>query len=121
MPHDPLPTFIRDWLASWTGNRPAQLLEFYAADAYYQDPARPQGLTGHAQLKPYFERLLAANPNWVWEAVEIFPTPRGCCLKWKATIPHAGDHCVLFGLDIVELDGQRITRNEVYFDPSALR
>lgn len=121
MQRDDLERFIRQWLAAWTGNRPTALLEFYAADAYYQDPARPQGLSGHEELRAYFVRLLAANPEWVWEPLEIVPTERGCCLKWQATIPTPAGSRSLVGLDLVEIDRNRITRNEVYFDPAPLR
>jgi len=113
-------TFIDDWLASWSGNQPEKLIAYYAEDAYYQDPARPNGLQGHAEMLPYFRKLLAVNPNWVWKTVELIPTPKGFTLKWKATIP-VGDAIVEeHGLDIVEIDNDLITRNEVYFDRSNL-
>jgi hypothetical protein len=113
--------WVDRWLASWTGNDPQRLIAFYAQDAYYQDPARPHGLRGHHELLPYFEKLLAANPSWRWEAVEILTTAKGCCLKWKATLPKAGQVRTLYGLDIVELASGSITRNEVYFDPTPMR
>ncbi len=69
---------------------------------------------------PYFKRLLAENPKWVWEAVEIFPTKQGFTLKWKATIPVGDTTVVEYGVDIVEVADGKITRNEVYFDRTAL-
>ncbi|MGD9647191.1 MAG: nuclear transport factor 2 family protein [Pirellulales bacterium] len=112
-----LEAFVGRWLAAWTGNKPERLLGFYAQDATYRDPARPAGLQGHEQLRPYFVRLLGANPQWVWEPLEVAPTPRGCCLKWKATVPQPSGTIEWVGLDLVEIDGGLITRNEVYFDP----
>jgi hypothetical protein len=44
------------------------------------------------------------------------PTEKGFTLKWKATIPVKDKTITLFGLDIVELQHQKISRNEVYFD-----
>lgn len=108
--------FISEWLQAWTGNRPQVLLEFYAEDAFYSDPAYPDGIGGKANLTDYFTKLLARNPEWVWKAVEIFPTDKGCTLKWKAQIPTPKETVVVFGLDIVEIDNGLITRNEVYFD-----
>jgi ketosteroid isomerase-like protein len=109
------------WLAAWTGNRPDKLIEFYSADAFYSDhPAHRDGLLGHAQILPYFKRLLAENPKWVWEAVEVFPTKQGFTLKWKATIPAGSTTVVEYGVDIVEVADGKITRNEVYFDRMAL-
>ncbi len=112
--------FCKRWLAAWTGNQPEVLLYFYTEDAFYLDPARPQGLRGHSEMRPYLEKLLAANPDWVWEAVEIFPTERGFTLKWRATIPVGSEEIVEYGLDVVEWDGEKVTRNEVYFDRTKL-
>lgn len=112
--------FCDDWLEAWTGNRPAELLEFYAANAFYSDPGRPTGLRGHSEMEPYLTKLLAQNPSWVWERHELMPTAKGFTLKWKALIP-VGDSAVEeYGLDIVEIDQGKITRNEVYFDRTML-
>jgi hypothetical protein len=111
--------FATEWLEAWTGNEPERLLGYYAADAKYHDPANPHGLFGHAELRPYFTKLLAANPDWVWKAAEVIPTEAGFVLKWSAGIP-VGLHTVHeTGLDIVEVVDGKITRNEVYFDTSA--
>lgn len=110
--------FCRKWLPAWTGNEPEKLLEFYAENAFYIDPANPEGIQGHDQLREYFTKLLAANPNWVWEVVEVFPTLRGFTGKWRAVIPVGRKKIVLYGMDIVEVDDGKITRNEVYFDRS---
>ncbi len=108
--------FSRAWLSAWTGNEPEKLIEFYADDAFYLDPARPMGLNGRESILAYFRKLLAANPRWKWEALEVFPTERGFTLKWKATIPVGPDTLMKYGLDIVELHHGRIVRNEVYFN-----
>jgi hypothetical protein len=120
MQHDEARAFCQQWLTAWTGNQPEQLLGFYAEDAFYRDPARPGGLQGHAEMRPYFVKLLAANPTWTWEPLEVFPTERGFSLKWQAAIPMGDRTVVEIGLDIVELADGRITRNEVYFDRMAL-
>lgn len=117
---DHLVKLCGEWLPAWTGNNPEKLLTFYAPDAFYSDPNCRLGLRGHSELRPYFEKLLKKNPNWVWEAVEIIPTEKGAALKWKATIP-VGDKVIIEeGLDIVEISNNLVTRNEVYFDRSDL-
>lgn len=115
-----LDDFCRRWLAAWTGNQPHALLSFYADDACYRDPAHPAGLKGREQLERYFVKLLAANPSWTWQPLEIVPTAAGCALKWRATIPTQGSTIVEEGLDLVEIRDGKITRNEVYFDRAAL-
>ncbi len=112
--------FCRAWLPAWTGNQPEKLIEFYADDALYLDPAKPEGLKGRERILAYFRKLLASNPDWEWEAVEIFPTERGFVGKWKARIPVGLKTVVEQGLDIVEIRNGKIVRNEVYFNVANL-
>ena len=111
-----LQSFVDEWLASWTGNRPDILLDFYTRDAFYLDPANPKGLSGKEQLFAYFKRLLHRNPNWKWTEDEIFLTEKGFTIKWRAEIPVAQENLIIYGLDIVEMTDNKISRNEVYFD-----
>lgn len=116
MTENELIRFIREWLAAWTGNRPGLLLEFYADDLYYQDPAMPGGIKDKESLGQYFTKLLAKNSEWRWEMAEYFITAKGLVLKWKAEIPVNGQTIELYGLDILEMQNGKISRNEVYFD-----
>lgn len=60
MTTEALEAFIDEWLAAWTGDQPEQLLAYYTPNAFYLDPARPDGLQGHHAMRPYFE---AAGPE----------------------------------------------------------
>lgn len=111
-----LQSFTEKWLSAWTGNQPEILLDFYTEDAFYSDPAKPNGLKGKEQLFAYFKKLLQRNPNWKWTIVEIFETEKGFTLKWKAEIPIELENLIIYGLDIVEITNDKISRNEVYFD-----
>ena len=111
--------FCKEWLNAWTGNNPEKLIDFYANDAFYRDPANPEGISGRELLLNYFKKLLERNPNWKWELIELFPTGKGFTFKWKATIPIGTEQIIEFGMDIVELDPlckRKVKRNEVYFD-----
>lgn len=110
--------FCDRWLSAWTGNQPEELIRFYSEDAYYQDPAKPEGLKGKETLLNYFRKLLAKYPDWIWETVEVFPHAQGFTLKWKAKLNPSAE--TFYGLDIVEVVNGKITRNEVYFDPRSL-
>ena len=112
--------FCHRWLAAWTGNHPELLIRFYAPGAYYSDPARPGGLRGHDEILPYFRKLLAKYPDWTWEPREVFPIERGFVLKWLAAVPTPRGDVTAEGLDLVEVDGEAIARNEVYFDSRVL-
>jgi hypothetical protein len=106
--------FCDRWLPAWTGNDPGKLIEFYDESARYLDPTVKNGLNGHAQILPYFEKLLENNPAWRWTREEVMPTENGFTLKWKACIPVRDFMIEEYGLDIVEIAGGKITRNEVY-------
>ncbi len=113
--------FCAKWLPLWTGNQPEKLAAVYADNVFYRDPGVPGGLRGKAELLAYFRRLLAANPDWQWYVVEIFETPEGFTGKWRAEIPVRGQIIEESGMDIVEVDeAGLISRNEVYFDRTAL-
>ncbi|RDE17088.1 MAG: hypothetical protein C4K49_03820 [Candidatus Thorarchaeota archaeon] len=112
--------FAKEWLATWTGNRPQDLIEFYDDQATYYDPAHKNGLQGRDAILDYFTELLEVYHDWEWEPLEVFPTEGGMTLKWKCAIPVAGEVIREIGLDIVMLKGRKITRNEVYFDRTRL-
>ena len=120
MNKDELFEFCREWLSAWTGNQPETLIKFYAEDALYVDPANKEGLKGHDEILGYFKRLLAVYTEWVWEPIEVFPIETGAIVKWKCKIPVGQEVIDEVGMDIVELEGKKITRNEVYFDRTRL-
>jgi hypothetical protein len=112
--------FCEQWLAAWTGNRPEYLISFYSDDAFYSDPYIPQGLKGKEQLLGYFKKLISIYPDWKYEHVEIFPAKGGFTLKWKLSISVNNETVVDYGMDIVEISGDKIIRNEVYFDTARI-
>ncbi len=120
MNKDELLEFCQRWLAAWTGNNPKKLLTFYHEEALYIDPANREGLKGHKEIGKYFERLLAVYHDWSWEPIEVFPIDTGAIVKWKCTIPVSQEIIDEIGLDIVEIEGGKIIRNEVYFDRTRL-
>jgi hypothetical protein len=112
--------FCEQWLAAWTGNNPDELLSFYHDDALYADPAHRDGLTGKDAIRKYFIRLLDVYRDWRWKPVEVFPIETGAIVKWECKIPVGPETLHETGLDIVELEGSLIIRNEVYFDRTRL-
>ena len=111
--------FAARWLPAWTGNDPEGLASFYSEDAFYSDPAIPEGVNGKKALLAYFTTLLSYNPDWVWTQIEGIPLQDGFLNKWLAKIP-VGNHVLeTAGVCLVQLDeAGLIRRNEVYFDRS---
>ncbi len=112
--------FAAKWLPAWTGNQPERLASFYSEDAFYLDPAVPEGIKGRAPLLRYFQKLLAFNPNWVWTNIDVFPMENGFLNKWIARIPVRDKVIECVGVCTVELENGLISRNEVYFDRTEL-
>ena len=120
MDHEDALQFCHRWLPLWTGNRPDELIEVYADDVFYRDPAKPDGIHGKAALLKYLRRLLARFPDWIWRADSVFPIKGGFTLRWEAEIPVNGQVIHETGLDLVLVEGGLVKRDEVYFDRSAL-
>jgi len=112
--------FCEEWLAAWTGNNPDTLLSYYAEDALYSDPANREGLKGHKEIRRYFVKLLDVYRDWKWKPIEVFPIESGAIVKWECHIPLGLEEIHEIGLDIVEIENNKITRNEVYFDRTRL-
>ena len=113
--------FASRWLPAWTGNEPEKLADFYSDDAFYLDPAIPDGVQGKESLLNYFRMLLARNPEWIWTQIEGIPMEGGFLNKWHAEIPVGPKTLECVGVCFVQFDDDgKIKRNEVYFDRSEL-
>lgn len=112
--------FAERWLPAWTGNQPERLAAFYTDDAFYADPAIPDGVRGRPALTAYFTKLLARNPHWVWTHRGSIPIRDGFLNRWHASIP-VGDRTVeVNGVCTAQIRGGLIYSNEVFFDRSEL-
>jgi hypothetical protein len=112
--------FAERWLPAWTGNDPERLVEFYTDDAFYSDPAVPDGVRGRAALLAYLRKLLARNPAWIWTHRGSVPLADGFLNEWHASIPAGVTTVEVDGVCTVQLRDGRIYRNQVYFDRSPL-
>lgn len=113
--------FTSRWLPAWSGNRPAELAAFYADDAFFLDPGRPQGISGKEQLLAYFTKVTGNNPTWTWTLMEAIPIEEGFLGKLAACIPVGNKVVECVGLCFLQFDAAgKIKRNEIYFDRTEL-
>ena len=112
--------FAETWLPAWTGNDPERLAAFYTDDAFYSDPAVPDGVRGKDALTGYFRALLARFPDWVWTQRAATPMEGGFVNHWHATVPVGSAIIECDGVCLVHLRDGLIERNEVFFDRSEL-
>ncbi len=110
--------FAARWLPAWTGNDPEWLASFYTDDAFYSDPALPDGVKGREALLDYFRKLLAHFPDWVWTNLEVTPLEHGFLNTWHARIPIGDTEVECIGVCTVQFRDGLIADNRVYFDRS---
>jgi hypothetical protein len=60
--------------------------------------------------------------NWRIKEAHLFGTGDGCAILWEATLKRLGGEreAIINGMDLVVVEGELISRNEVYFDRSLL-
>ena len=104
-----------NWLAAWTAKDTGKLLTFYAPQTTYKDAQVPAGITGHDALKAYLDGLFAATPPMEYVPDAVWPIAGGFCGRWNCTMSLPdGSKRQLRGFDLVLLEGDQITYNEVY-------
>ena len=109
-------------LDAWNTHDVERLVACYTPDLVYRDPGTRGEVRGADAFRRYLTRLFAA---WEmhWSAREIFALESGgVAVLWHATLkPRGTDTRVdLEGMDLVLLEGERIKRNEIYFDRARL-
>lgn len=112
--------FASRWLPAWTGNDPERLVAFYTDDAFYRDPAVPDGVSGKEALLAYFRALLGRFPDWEWTHTGSTPMEGGFLNHWHASVPVGSTVIECDGVCTVRLRDGLIERNEVFFDRSEL-
>jgi len=107
--------FNASWLKAWSDKDVAALLTFYHPSVAYFDNQTAGGIHGHGALKAYLEGLFAATPPMRYDADEVWAIEGGFCGRWICSISLPGGATrKMRGFDLVLLDGDQITRNEVY-------
>jgi ketosteroid isomerase-like protein len=110
-------------LGAWNTQDVAKVVACYVEDVRYRDPNTRGHVEGGEALGHYLTKLFAAW-RMRWTAREIFPLaePGGFAVLWHATFqrPSGGPTVETDGMDLVLMDGERIARNEVYFDRAIL-
>lgn len=111
-----LSKYINSYLKSWNGNNPKKVLKYFGKNATFIDPANPDGINGKVDLQSYLVPLLKKNSEWKWSVTELIPSKNGCIVKSKALIPLAKKKAEVNCVEIIELKGEKIVRNEIFFD-----
>lgn len=116
---------VTQFLDAWNSQDVERVLDYYTDDVRYRDPNTRGVVEGRDALRRYLTRLFA---EWqmTWSARETWElaTADGVALLWRATFRRpsevAASTVSIDGMDIAVLRGERVARNDVYFDRTAL-
>lgn len=118
-----LERLIAVFLEAWNSQDVERVAACYTEDVRYRDPNTRGHVVGHDALRRYLRKLFA---TWkmTWAPREVFEIAGtdGVAFLWHATFRRPGDAQVVEadGMDLAVLRGDRLVRNEVYFDRAVL-
>lgn len=108
---------------AWNRQDVEAVLERYTEDLVYRDPNTRGAVEGRDAMRRYLTSLFSRwQMHWATRDFFLFEEADGVAVLWRATLrPKEGDREVeVDGMDLVLMEGEKIKRNEVYFDRAAL-
>jgi hypothetical protein len=113
----------RRLLDAWNSHDVERVVACYTPDLVYRDPNTRGEVRGADAFRRYLTKLFAAW-RMHWSPREAFPLAgtSGTAFLWRATLTPLGRDTTVEvdGMDLAVLDGDRLKRNEVYFDRAVL-
>lgn len=124
MDHHSMLSMADQFLGAWNTQEVDRVVACYTEDVRYRDPNTRGHVEGRAALERYLAKLFAGwRMHWSLREAFLFDDGDGCSVLWRASFerPSApGLRVEVDGMDLVTVRGDRIARNEVYFDRSVL-
>ncbi len=108
---------------AWNAQDVDEVLAGYTDDLVYRDPNTQGEVKGPDAMRRYLRKLFAGwRMHWTLRDVHPFEGRGGCAVTWRASFqrPDRAGTVETDGMDLVVFRGERIQRNEVYFDRSVL-
>lgn len=110
-------------LESWNTQKVERVVGCYTDDVRYRDPNTRGFVEGSDALRRYLTKLFDRwQMHWALREAYPFQDAEGAAVLWRATLrPRDGDSEVeIDGMDLALVEGNRLSRNDVYFDRAAL-
>lgn len=111
------------FLSAWNSQDVETVLACYTDDCIYLDPNTRGPVSGHEALRKYLGRLFQQwKMHWALRELFLFDDLDGGAFLWRAELTPAmgGKTVELDGMDLVIVRAEKLSRNEVYFDRTAL-
>ena len=110
-------------LSAWNDQDVESVLSCYTEDCIYQDPNTQGPVKGPESFGKYLSKLFQQwKMHWSLREFFLFADESGGAFLWHAELTPAsgGKTFEIDGMDLVVLRGERLSRNEVYFDRMTL-
>ena len=110
-------------IAAWNTQDVEAVLDCYTNDLVYRDPNTRGEVKGRDNMRRYLRKLFASwSMHWTLREVYRLADAEGSAALWHASFQRTqgGETVDADGMDLVLLEGDRISRNEVYFDRAVL-
>jgi ketosteroid isomerase-like protein len=110
-------------LSAWNRQDVEGVVSCYTEDCVYLDPNTRGPVVGREAFRRYLSRLFQRwKMNWSLREFFQFADGEGGAFLWHAQLTPAsgGNTAEIDGMDLVLLRGEKLSRNEVYFDRAAL-
>jgi len=110
-------------ISAWNIQDVDKVLAVYTEDLVYIDPNTHGEINSRQAMRRYLTKLFAAwEMHWTLRTIYALKDINGAAVRWHATFKKAGgkETVEAEGMDLVIFEGNRIKRNEVYFDRAAL-
>lgn len=108
---------------AWNRQDVEAVLERYTEDVVYRDPNTHGEVHGREAMRNYLTKLFSRwQMHWATRDFFLFGEADGVAVLWRATLqPKDIDRKVeVDGMDLLLMEGDRVKRNEVYFDRAVL-
>jgi ketosteroid isomerase-like protein len=110
-------------LSAWNEQDVEKVAACYTTDCIYRDPNTRGSVAGRDAFRRYLTRLFEQwKMHWSLREYFAFEDGEGGAFLWRARLtPASGGSTVeVDGMDLVRLRGDKLCRNEVYFDRMAV-
>ena len=110
-------------ISAWNDHDVEAVVACYTDDLVYVDPNTRGAVEGADALRRYLTKLF---DRWEmhWTVKQVFPLAGedGSAALWRASLTsrETGKTAEVDGMDLVLIEGDRVKRNEVYYDRAAL-
>lgn len=108
---------------AWNRQDVEAVLNRYTEDAIYRDPNTRGSVEGREAIGRYLTKLFSRwQMRWANREFFLLGEDDGVAVLWRATLrPKDSDREVhVEGMDLVLMEGDKVKRNEVYFDRAVL-